>query len=110
MSIKDQRQYWSGTDESYRYISSDQLSNMFRKYQKQRNFEEPNVPQKSKLGKESLSFKKYSLPKLELFKACGARETLLIKRSMFVYAFKTAQVIVVRKLLCSRNTIATISV
>ncbi|KAG0548825.1 hypothetical protein BDA96_01G201000 [Sorghum bicolor] len=95
LSIKDQRQYWSGTDESYRYISSDQLSNMFRKYQKQRNFEEPNVPQKSKLGKESLSFKKYSLPKLELFKACGARETLLIKRSMFVYAFKTAQLSIV---------------
>ncbi|KAK8444715.1 hypothetical protein SEVIR_9G186902v4 [Setaria viridis] len=91
LSRKDQRRYWSGTDESYRYISSHQLSSMYRKYQKQRILEEPSVPQKSKFGKESLSFNKYSLPKLELFKACGAREALLIKRSMFVYAFKTMQ-------------------
>jgi hypothetical protein len=91
LSRKDQRQYWYGTDESYRYISSHQLSSMFRRYQKQRKLEEPSVPQRSTSGKKSLSFNKYSLPKLELFKACGAREALLIKRSMSVYAFKTVQ-------------------
>ncbi|KAG2536935.1 hypothetical protein PVAP13_9NG237000 [Panicum virgatum] len=91
LSIKDQRQYWSGTDESYRYISSHQLSSMFRRYQKRRKLEKPSIPQKNELGKKSLSFNKYSLPKLELFKACGAREALLIKRSMSVYAFKTMQ-------------------
>ncbi|CAL4917606.1 unnamed protein product [Urochloa decumbens] len=95
-SRKDQRQYWSGTDESYRYISSDKLSSMFKKYQKQRKREEASVShQKSKLDKESLSFNKYSLPKLELLKACGAREALLIKRNVFVYAFKTGQLSIV---------------
>ncbi|CAL4925934.1 unnamed protein product [Urochloa decumbens] len=95
-SRKDQRQYWSGTDESYRYISSDKLSSMFKKYQKQRKREEASVShQKSKLDKEYLSFNKYSLPKLELLKACGAREALLIKRNVFVYAFKTGQLSIV---------------
>nr|XP_034576554.1 ABC transporter G family member 50-like isoform X2 [Setaria viridis] len=47
LSRKDQRRYWSGTDESYRYISSHQLSSMYRKYQKQRILEEPSVPQKT---------------------------------------------------------------
>uniref|UniRef100_K4A4V9 ABC transporter domain-containing protein n=1 Tax=Setaria italica TaxID=4555 RepID=K4A4V9_SETIT len=95
LSRKDQRQYWSGTDESYRYISSDKLSSMFEKYQKRRKLEEATVPHKSELDKESLSFNKYSLPKLELLKACGAREALLIKRNMFVYAFKTVQLSVI---------------
>ena len=102
MSIKDQRQYWSGTDESYRYISSHQLSSMFRRYQKRRKLEKPSIPQKNELGKKSLSFNKYSLPKLELFKACGAREALLIKRSMSVYAFKTMQVILITKVICTK--------
>ncbi|KAF8682044.1 hypothetical protein HU200_045504 [Digitaria exilis] len=95
LSRKDQRQYWSSTDESYRYISPHQLSSMFRKYQKERKLDEPSVPQKSELGKESLSLNKYSLPKLELFKACGAREALLIKRSMSVYAFKIVQLSII---------------
>ncbi|OEL14622.1 ABC transporter G family member 50, partial [Dichanthelium oligosanthes] len=94
-SRKDQSKYWSGTDESYSYISSHQLSSMFKKYQKQKILEEPSVPQISKLDKESLSFNKYSLPILELFKACGAREALLIKRTMSVYAFKTAQLSII---------------
>jgi hypothetical protein len=102
LSRKDQRQYWYGTDESYRYISSHQLSSMFRRYQKQRKLEEPSVPQRSTSGKKSLSFNKYSLPKLELFKACGAREALLIKRSMSVYAFKTVQVILIIKIISTK--------
>jgi len=75
---------------------------MFRRYQKQRKLEEPYVPQRSTLGKKSLSFNKYSLPKLELFKACGAREALLIKRSMSVYAFKIVQVMLVTKIICTK--------
>lgn len=93
MHQKDQRKYWSGTDESYRYVSPHQLSSMFKKYQKMKKLENPSVAQKIKLGNESLSFDNYSLSTLELFKACGARETLLIKRNMPFYAFKTVQVV-----------------
>jgi hypothetical protein len=50
------------------------------------------------LSKESLSFNKYSVSKLELFKACGVREALLMKRSILIYFFKTAQVILVTAL------------
>jgi hypothetical protein len=82
---------------------------MFKKYQQQRKLEEDIVAHKSKLDKESLSFNKYSLPKLELLKACGAREALLIKRNMFVYAFKTVQVILFRNIVFI-NTISSIFV
>jgi len=66
---------------------------MFKKYQKLTKLENPSVAQKIKLGKESLSFNNYSLSTLELLKACGARETLLIKRNLPFYAFKTMQVV-----------------
>ncbi|TKY51684.1 ABC transporter G family member 39 [Spatholobus suberectus] len=35
---------------------------------------------------------KYGISKLELFKACFAREWLLVKRSAFIYIFKTTQI------------------
>ncbi|TVU46233.1 hypothetical protein EJB05_05755, partial [Eragrostis curvula] len=95
LSRKDQRQYWSGTDESYRYISSHQLSSMFKEYHQQRESVNTSATQKSKLSKEALSFNKYSASKLELFKACGVREALLMKRSTFIYVFKTAQLSVI---------------
>jgi hypothetical protein len=72
---------------------------MFKENQRGRKLEEPSVPPKSKLSKEALAFNTYSLRKLEMFKACGAREVLLMKRSMFVYVFKTGQVILHSKVL-----------
>ncbi|OEL25422.1 ABC transporter G family member 50, partial [Dichanthelium oligosanthes] len=95
LSRKDQQQYWSGPHESYRYISPHELSSMFKENHRGRKLEEPSVPPKSKLGKEALAFDKYSLRKLEMFKACGAREALLMKRSMFLYVFKTGQLVII---------------
>uniref|UniRef100_R7W6R7 Pleiotropic drug resistance protein 3 n=1 Tax=Aegilops tauschii TaxID=37682 RepID=R7W6R7_AEGTA len=92
LSWKDQQQYWLGPHESYRYISPHELSSMFRENHRGRKLHEQSVPPKSQLGKEALAFNKYSLQKLEMFKACGAREALLMKRNMFVYVFKTGQV------------------
>ncbi|XP_020254356.1 pleiotropic drug resistance protein 3-like [Asparagus officinalis] len=46
---------------------------------------------KSQNHKNALSFSIYSLPKSELFKACLAREFLLMKRHSFTYIFKTTQ-------------------
>jgi hypothetical protein len=47
---------------------------------------------KSQSHKSSLSYSKYSLGKLDLFKACMKREILLMKRNSFIYIFKTVQV------------------
>ena len=47
---------------------------------------------KSKYPKNALSFDTYSLSNWELFKACMAREWLLIKRNSFVHVFKSTQV------------------
>uniref|UniRef100_A0ACD5WJD3 Uncharacterized protein n=1 Tax=Avena sativa TaxID=4498 RepID=A0ACD5WJD3_AVESA len=95
LSRKDQRRYWSGSNESYSYISPDELSSIFKESHIGRKQEEPCIPQKSKFGREALALNKYSLQKLEMFKACGAREALLMKRSMFIYVFKTVQLAVV---------------
>lgn len=43
----------------------------------------------------ALVFNKYSVPKMELLRACWDKEWLLIKRNSFVYVFKTVQLIIV---------------
>lgn len=50
---------------------------------------------KSQGSSNALSFSAYSMSKWKLFKACMARELLLVKRNSFVYVFKTAQVSIV---------------
>ena len=40
----------------------------------------------------ALVFSKYSASKIDIFKACFAREWLLMKRNSFVYIFKGIQV------------------
>lgn len=47
---------------------------------------------KSECHKNSVSFNIYTVRKWEIFKACFAREWLLIKHNSFVYVFKSAQV------------------
>ncbi|XP_020254968.1 pleiotropic drug resistance protein 3-like isoform X2 [Asparagus officinalis] len=93
LSRKDQEQYWSHLHNQYRYVSVDQFCNKFKAYHiGQRLDEELLKPyDKSQNHKNALSFSIYSLPKSELFKACLAREFLLMKRHSFTYIFKTTQ-------------------
>ncbi|KAJ0035982.1 hypothetical protein Pint_24208 [Pistacia integerrima] len=95
-SKKDQAQYWCQTDTPYNYVSVDQFSQMFKSsYLGKKLDDELLKPyDKSECPNNALSFSKYTLSKLELFKACLAREVLLMKRNMFVYVFKTAQLVV----------------
>lgn len=44
--------------------------------------------------KAALVFTRYSIPKMELLKACFDKERLLIKRNSFIYIFKTVQIII----------------
>ncbi|KAJ1403026.1 P-loop containing nucleoside triphosphate hydrolase [Sesbania bispinosa] len=93
ISKKDQRQYWYRTDIPYRYISVDEFSQIFKtSYWGRMLAAELSHPyDKSQSQKSALSFSKYSLGKMELFKACMKREILLMKRNSFIYVFKTVQ-------------------
>ncbi|XP_056168815.1 pleiotropic drug resistance protein 3-like isoform X3 [Syzygium oleosum] len=96
MSRKDQAQYWSSTDVPYSYISVDHFSEMFKlSHGGETLNRELSVPcQGSQSDDSALSFSTYSLSKRELFKACMAREWLLMKRNSFVYIFKTMQLVI----------------
>ncbi|CAN7084495.1 unnamed protein product [Brassica oleracea var. botrytis] len=91
MSKKDQEQYWCLRDKPYSYISVDSFIDKFQ----ESNLgvlvkEELSKPfQKSQSRKDGLCFRKYSLGKWEMLKACSRREYLLMKRNSFIYLFKS---------------------
>ncbi|XP_009765624.1 pleiotropic drug resistance protein 3 [Nicotiana sylvestris] len=96
-SKKDQAQYWHGTKETYKFVSVDMLSRKFKgsPYRKKLN-EELSVPyDNSRSHRNSITFRDYSLPKWELFRACMSREFLLMKRNSFIYIFKTVQLAII---------------
>jgi len=94
ISKKDQAQYWCHADIPYQYVSVNQFIEMFKASNLGQTLaEELSKPyDKSWCPNSALSFSIYSSRKWELFKACMARELLLMKRNTFVYVFKTAQV------------------
>uniref|UniRef100_A0A2N9E6E2 ABC transporter domain-containing protein n=1 Tax=Fagus sylvatica TaxID=28930 RepID=A0A2N9E6E2_FAGSY len=96
ISRKDQAQYWYHSDLPYNYVSVDRFSQMFKaSFLGQKLNDELSKPHdKSKCQNNALSFDIYSLSKWELFKACMARELLLMKRNSFVYVVKTMQLII----------------
>ncbi|KAM3377924.1 hypothetical protein P3S68_010337 [Capsicum galapagoense] len=95
MSKKDQAQYWHGTKETYKFVSIDTLSRKFEEspYRKKLNEELSVAYDKSRCHRNSITFRDYSLPKWELFRACMSREFLLLKRNSFIYIFKTVQIV-----------------
>ncbi|KAK1295575.1 Pleiotropic drug resistance protein 3 [Acorus calamus] len=97
ISRKDQEQYWYRTDQPYTYISVDELSKKFREFHIGKKLDEElsKSYDKSQSHRNALSFSIYSLTNWELFKACMARESLLMKRNSFVYIFKGTQLTIV---------------
>ncbi|KAK9282226.1 hypothetical protein L1049_005140 [Liquidambar formosana] len=97
VSKKDQAQYWSQKEQPYSYVSVDKFVKKFKEIHVGQKLEEelsrPFI--KSEFHKNALSFNIYSLTKWELFKACMAREWLLMKRNSFVHVFKSAQLVVI---------------
>lgn len=95
VSEKDQAQYWYHRDKPYDYVTVEEFGNTFKKFDTgQKLDEELSQPfKKSEFHKNALSFNIHSVHKWELFKACMAREWLLMKRNSFVHVFKTLQVI-----------------
>ncbi|GAV61270.1 ABC_tran domain-containing protein/ABC2_membrane domain-containing protein/PDR_assoc domain-containing protein [Cephalotus follicularis] len=96
-SQKDQEQYWENRDKPYRYISVSEFAERFKRFHVGMRLEnELSVPfDKDRGHRAALTFKTYSVPKMELFKASWDKEWLLIKRNSFVYVFKTIQIVIV---------------
>ncbi|XP_061351458.1 pleiotropic drug resistance protein 3-like isoform X2 [Gastrolobium bilobum] len=97
ISRKDQAQYWTRTEEPYSYVAVDQFIGKFKDCPFGQKLEDELLKpfDKSKNHKDALTFRKYSLTKWELFKACMMREFLLMKRNSFVYVFKSTQLVIV---------------
>ncbi|XP_056169465.1 pleiotropic drug resistance protein 2-like [Syzygium oleosum] len=93
-SKNDQEQYWYRKDQPYRYISAPEFVRAFNSFHVgQRLLEELRVPyDKTRAHPAALVKDKYGISNRELFKACFAREWLLMKRSSFLYIFKTTQI------------------
>ncbi|KAJ4720628.1 Pleiotropic drug resistance ABC transporter [Melia azedarach] len=93
-SKKDQQQYWFKKNEPYRYVSVHEFVEYFKSFHiGQKLTDELRVPyDKSKSHPAALVKEKYGISNWELFKACFAREWLLMKRNSFVYIFKTTQI------------------
>ncbi|KAL4339219.1 hypothetical protein GQ457_08G020360 [Hibiscus cannabinus] len=95
-SKKDQEQYWADRSKPYRYIPVSEFASRFKSFHVgMKLHSELSVPfDKSRGHKAALAFKKYSVSRMELIKACWDKEWLLIKRNSFIYVFKTVQIII----------------
>ncbi|BFG24412.1 hypothetical protein CerSpe_106880 [Prunus speciosa] len=95
-SRKDQEQYWDDRRKQYRYVSVTEFANRFKRFHVGMRLEnELSIPfDKPRGHKAALVFTRYSIPKMELLKACFDREWLLMKRNSFIYIFKTVQIII----------------
>ncbi|KAL9171408.1 hypothetical protein ABFS82_04G206600 [Erythranthe guttata] len=93
-SKRDQEQYWCKTNQNYRYIPVSQFAQAFNSFHIGQNFvDELRVPyDKSRAHPAALVKEKYGISNWELFRACFDREWLLMKRSSFIYIFKTTQI------------------
>ena len=93
-SKKDQEQYWEDKKRPYRYIPVKEFVFRFKEFHAGLDLEnELSIPyEKERSHRAALVFDRNTVPSMEIFKACFAKEWLLIKRNSFVYIFKTAQV------------------
>ncbi|XP_059069636.1 ABC transporter G family member 35-like [Cryptomeria japonica] len=95
-SKKDQEQYWIEKSRPYQYVPVKEFAFTFKQFHAGRLLEnELAVPyEKNRSHKAALVFSKHCVPKLEIFKACFAKEWLLIKRNSFTYIFRIVQILV----------------
>ncbi|XP_076900740.1 pleiotropic drug resistance protein 3-like isoform X2 [Bidens hawaiensis] len=97
VSRKDQAAYWCRNVQTYNYVSVDTFSTRFKESRlgkvTNEDISKPFV--RSESHEKAISFNVYSLSKWSLFRACMAREILLMKRNSFVYIFKSVQLIII---------------
>ena len=94
-SKMDQKQYWAGDPNKYRYHSIEKFAEAFRMSYLPRLAEEKlcstNNTGKNKEVKMNAS---RQISRWNIFKACFSRELLLLKRNSPVHIFKTIQITV----------------
>ncbi|KAL9233903.1 hypothetical protein vseg_008838 [Gypsophila vaccaria] len=95
-SRKDQEQYWGRTNEPYSFVTVKEFVEAFKTFHVGRqSAQELAAPyDKSKSHPAALTTEEFGLSKMELFKACLSRETLLMKRNKFIYVFKSFQLVI----------------
>ncbi|KAL4332228.1 hypothetical protein GQ457_07G032970 [Hibiscus cannabinus] len=95
-SKKDQEQYWFQRDQPYSYVTVSDFVQGFNSFHiGQQLKSDLRVPyDRSAAHHPALVTDKYGISNWELFKACFAREWLLMKRNSFVYIFKTVQIMI----------------
>ncbi|CAN4106572.1 unnamed protein product [Withania somnifera] len=93
-SKKDQKQYWFRNSRPYVYISVPEFAESFNSFKiGEQIIVELAIPyDKFSVHRAALVKNKYGISNWELFKACFSREWLLMKRSSFLYIFKTSQI------------------
>ncbi|KAL0369558.1 UNVERIFIED_CONTAM: Pleiotropic drug resistance protein 2 [Sesamum angustifolium] len=93
-SKKDQEQYWCKKNRPYRFVSVPEFAQAFNSFHVgEKLVQELRVPyDKSRTHPAALVKEKYGISNWELFRACFSREWLLMKRSSFIYIFKTTQI------------------
>ncbi|KAM6592902.1 hypothetical protein CsatA_000605 [Cannabis sativa] len=93
-SKKDQEQYWCKNHHPYNFISVSDFSESFKNFHTGHKLaSDLGIPyDKSRAHPAALVTEKYGISNIELFKACFSREWLLMKRSSFIYIFKTTQI------------------
>jgi hypothetical protein len=93
-SRKDQEQYWADQRTPYRYVPVATIADAFKEFEvggDLTNYLNTSF-NKADSHPAALVRRKFALSRWELFKACTAREILLIKRNRFLYIFRTCQV------------------
>uniref|UniRef100_A0A0E0EQV9 ABC transporter domain-containing protein n=1 Tax=Oryza meridionalis TaxID=40149 RepID=A0A0E0EQV9_9ORYZ len=96
-SRKDQKQYWTHGDSTYRYISSAEIAEAFQSFHVGQAIRtELVVPfGKGKSLPAALRTSKYGVSMKELLQANIDREILLMKRNSFLYIFQAIRLTVV---------------
>ncbi|XP_042513197.1 ABC transporter G family member 31-like isoform X2 [Macadamia integrifolia] len=102
-SRKDQAQYWANSAKPYVFLPGSKIADAFSDSEFGHSLHSTlEVPyDKTKNLPSALAKTKFAISKWELFKACFAREVLLIRRNSFLYIFRTCQVAFVGFITCT---------
>ena len=92
-SKMDQKQYWAGDPNKYRYHSIEKFAEAFRMSYLPRLAEE-KLCSTNNTGNEVKMNASRQISRWNIFKACFSREVLLLKRNSPVHIFKTIQITV----------------
>ncbi|GLJ26439.1 hypothetical protein SUGI_0510140 [Cryptomeria japonica] len=102
-SPMDQEQYWANRNQAYRYVPVKEFADAFQSFHVGTKMNaELSIPyDKTKSHPAALTKQQFGVSKKELFRACLDRELLLMKRSSFVYIFKSTQITLIALIVMS---------